>query len=158
MMKHNFQIKAIDQTSIEHLFQLNDAELAQIDAVRMTVDQKPGFPCRVSLEDAEVGEEVLLFSYDHLKVKSPYKGHSPIFVRKHAATAQPQVNEIPLMLHHRVLSIRAFDEKAMMQTARTIKGKNLESTIEELFDNPQVQFLQVHNAGPGCYNCQVDRV
>ncbi|OJJ22437.1 hypothetical protein BKI52_07080 [marine bacterium AO1-C] len=157
-MKHNFQIKGIDRANIEHLFQLDEAELAQLDAVKMMVDHKPGFPCRVSLQDAEIGEEVLLFSYDHLKVASPYKGHSPVFVRQNATTAQPQINEVPVMLRHRLLSVRAFDEQAMMQTARTVKGEQLEDTIDELFDDAQIQFLQVHNAGPGCYNCAVERV
>ena len=157
-MKHNFQIKAIERANIDHLFQLSKAELAQLDAVKMTVDQKPGFPCRVSLQDAEVGEEVLLFSYDHLAVKSPYKGHSPVFVRKNATTAQPQVNKVPTMLKHRLLSVRAFDGQHMMQTARTVKGEQLEVIIDELFDNAQIRFLHIHNAGPGCYNCAVERV
>jgi hypothetical protein len=32
-----------------------------------------GFPCRVSLVDAEIGESVLLVNYEHLPAASPYR-------------------------------------------------------------------------------------
>jgi hypothetical protein len=41
----------------------------------MTVDEFPGFPCRVSLQDAEIGEEVILLPYQHHKTNSPYQAN-----------------------------------------------------------------------------------
>lgn len=157
-MRHNFQMKAIDQSAVNHFFALSDEQLEAIDAVRMTVDQELSYPCRVSLQDAKPGEEVILFSFDHLDEKSPFKAKSPVFVRKDALTAQPKVNEIPLMLRHRLLSVRAFDEKAMIQDSKTVKGSLLEDAMQELLSNEKVAYLQIHNAGHGCYNCHVDRV
>lgn len=157
-MKHNFQIKAIAYESVQHLFSLNASQLKAMDAVKMTVNENPGFPCRVSLKDAEIGEEVMLFSYDHLDAKSPYKAKSPVFIRKNALTANLRINEVPVMLRHRLLSVRAFDQQRMMINAQTTPGDQLETTIQELFNDKKVQFLQIHNAGPGCYNCQVERV
>lgn len=36
----------------------------------MIVDKKPGFPCRVSLTDADLGETVLLVPFHHHEVSS----------------------------------------------------------------------------------------
>jgi hypothetical protein len=37
-------------------------------------------------------------------------------------------------------------------------GTGLESLIERFFARPEVCYLPVHNARPGCYACRVDRV
>ncbi len=157
-MKNNFQIKAIDTSRVNHLFDLNDQDLAKMNAIKKTVTAKPGFPCRVSLEDAEVGEEVILFSYDPFNIDSPYQTQSPIFVRINAKTAKLGVNEIPRMLQHRTQSLRAFDNSGMMLDARTINGKEVSEHLKNLFLNQDILFIHIHNSGPGCFNCQVDRV
>src|SRR6476619_2992946 len=54
-MMDNFQIKSLQYTEFCELFKLDDHELEKTGAVRMIVDRKPGFPCRVSLRDAEIG-------------------------------------------------------------------------------------------------------
>jgi hypothetical protein len=33
----------------------------------------------------------------------------------------------------------------------------LEEVIARFFADPQVAYLHLHNARPGCYNCRVDR-
>jgi hypothetical protein len=61
------------------------------------------------------------------------------------------------MLRSRLLSLRAYDAAAMMLTANVVEGKELEQHISRLFDDERVKYLQVHNAGAGCYNCEVRR-
>ncbi len=61
------------------------------------------------------------------------------------------------MLIHRFLSLRSYDVNGMMIDAGTIEGKILEDTIQEIFENENVSYIQVHNAKPGCYNCQINR-
>lgn len=156
-MKSDFKITAIDNT-FNHLFSLDEVTLNEMGVVKMVVDSKPGFPCRVSLQDAEVGEEVILLSYQHHNTPSPYQASGPLFVRKNAQRAELSTNEIPKMLRHRLLSIRAYDRNGMMLNANTIKGEIIEDTIQDMFANPLIAYLHVHNSGPGCYNCQVNRV
>jgi hypothetical protein len=121
-------------------------------------DAKPGFPCRVSLADAEVGETVLLLPFTHHDVSSPYRASGPIFVRSGLKTAKPAAGEIPIMFRHRLLSIRAYDKAAMMIGAEVIQGTDLEDATRRLFANESVHYLHIHNAKPGCYNCRVVRV
>ena len=124
----------------------------------MIVNEKPGFPCRVSLEDANIGEEVILFPFKHHNVNSPYQSSGAIFIRKNARAAQLEINEIPTMLEHRLLSLRIYDGDGMMVDGRTVEGNILGKEIENVFENELVKYIQIHNASPGCYNCQVNRV
>ena len=66
------------------LFALSDTELEARGMRRMIADEKPGFPCRVSLEDAEPSERVLLTNFEHQPAHSPYRATGPIFVRENA--------------------------------------------------------------------------
>jgi len=157
-MATDFKIKALQYQEFSKLFELNDKDLAEISIVRMKVDSFPGFPCRVSLEDAVIGEEVLLLPYEHHKTKSPYKGIGPIFVRKNATDSSPGVNEIPKMLIHRLLSLRAYDQSGMMRAAVVAEGTELKNQLIGLFDDKKVAYIHIHNAKPGCYNCVAERV
>ena len=156
-MRSDFQFVALPIENFTHLFSMNDADLESRGAKRMSVDAHPGYPCRVSLIDAPIGERVILTHFQHHHANSPYQSAGPIFVRQVAQTAKPQVNEIPIMLQHRLLSVRAYDEAAMMKRARVVEGKVLEETIRDFFTNEAISYLHIHNAAPGCFNCMVQR-
>ena len=119
-------------------------------------ESKPGYPCRVSLQDAEVGDTVILLPFAHLDAASPYRASGPIFVRADADTARLAVNEIPEMLSRRLLSLRAYDSGHMMIDAATLEGSELAETLGRWFDNAAVEYVHVHNARPGCFNCAVE--
>ena len=153
----NFRIKAFDDREFVALFNLGNSELEKIGAVKMIVDEFPGFPCRVSLEDAEIGEEVILLPYQHHKTNSPYQSSGPIFVRKIAKSSIYEINEIPKMFNHRLLSLRGYDKNAIMKDASVIEGNNLKAQIFKIFENYDIQYIHIHNARPGCYNCLVER-
>lgn len=154
----DFQIKSLDEKQFSSLFNLSDTELEEIGAVKMIADQHPGFPCRVSLADAEIGEEVILLPYQHHRTNSPYRASGPIFVRKTAKTAMPAVNEIPKMLDHRLLSLRGYDKNGILKKALVTEGNMLREKILHVFGKEEVNYIHIHNAGPGCYNCLVERV
>ncbi len=61
------------------------------------------------------------------------------------------------MFRHRLLSIRAYDEGAMLVDAEAVEGVALEDAIHRLFENERASYLHIHNARPGCYNCRVVR-
>ncbi len=152
-----FQISPLDEGDFSHLFNRSDADLAAHGAVRMRADVHPGFPCRVSLEDAAIGESVILVNYEHLPVASPYRSSHAVFVREGCETASPLVDEVPESLRIRLLSIRAFDGQGMMRDADVVHGGELETAVERLLDDPDVAYLHVHNAKPGCYAARIDR-
>lgn len=153
----SFQITGLRRATFAPLFALTDAELAARNAVRMVADKRPGFPCRVSLRDAEPGESVLLVNYEHLAVASPYRSRHAIFVRENAVDARLDVGEIPEVLATRLLSVRAFDRAGMMIDADVMQGSELAPGIARMLDKSAVDYLHVHNAKPGCFAARVDR-
>ena len=120
-------------------------------------DAKPGFPCRVSLQNAEIGERVLAISYCFQKSDSPYRASGPIFVRELAETANPSVNEVPKMLVESLLSVRAYNSENMLIAADVVEGVKLESAITSKFSEDSVDYLHIHYAKQGCFNSVVRR-
>ena len=152
-----FRITALDRRKFEHLFLMSDAELTAFRAVRMTVDKKPGYPCRVSLADAEVGEEVILVNYEHLPNETPFRASHAIYLRTGVTQAQPEANELPEMLTNRVLSLRGFQQEGMLIAAELVNGPEVRTAIETMFANTTVSFVHLHFAKPGCYAARADR-
>ena len=153
-----FQISGLSRAEFAPLFALTDAELAERQIVRRIVDEFPGFPCRVSLADAEPGEQVLLLNYEHLAVASPYRSRHAIYVRENAQDARPFRNEVPDLLRRRLLSLRAFDAVGMMRSADVVEGKQVEPVIERMFGDAKVAYIHAHNAKYGCFFARIDRV
>lgn len=153
-----FQIRALPAEPFAPLFAMSDDELRERGAVRQTVDRTPGFPCRVSLADAEPGEVVVLVHYEHQPARTPYRAGHAIYVREGAAEARPAPGEVPEVLRRRLLSVRAFDAAGMMVGADVVDGRALELVVERLFADARVSYLHLHNAKPGCYAARVDRL
>jgi len=153
----SFQIHALPSGQFEPLFALSKRELAKVRAIRMIVDAKPGYPCRVSLADAEIGETVILVNFEHRAGESPYQATHAIFVRENAKQAFPDVATVPESLQTRLISIRAFDDKHNMVGADVVEGSRLSVSIPAMLQDPGVAYLHLHNAKPGCFAARVTR-
>lgn len=156
-MNASFQIVGLPHSPFAALFELSDGALAARGAVRRVADTNPGYPCRVSLKDAEIGDELLLLPYEHHSADSPYRANGPIFVRRGATQRRLAPGELPPYVTRRLISVRAYDAAGMMVDASVQKGVELRPEIERLLANSKVACLQLHNAKPGCFSCQVDR-
>lgn len=153
-----FRIHALDAAEFSHLFGSSQEELAEFGARRVVADSKPGFPCRVSLQDAEIGESLLLLNYEHQPMPTPFRSSHAIYVREHASRAAPGINVVPDMFRHRLMSVRAFDAAGMMVDAEVVDGAELEMPVERMLANRDVDYLHLHNAVRGCYAALVRRV
>ena len=153
----SFRITGLPAERFAHLFALSDAELAAQGAVRRIADGRtPGYPCRVSLTDSRGGDELLLVNYEHHPVASPYRMRFAIYVRKGEETYD-RIDEVPEQLRLRTLAVRAFDADAMMVGRELVEGRELETAIARLFEEPRAAYLHVHFAAPGCYAARIER-
>ena len=152
-----FQVSGLPMEPFASLFAMSDEELALQNARRYIADAKPGFPCRVSLVDAEPGETVILLPYAHLAIDGPYHSSGPIFVRANAKPAKLKVNELPEVVKERLISVRAYSADSLMLASAIVEGRNLDRQIVEFFTDDKVAYLHLHNAKPGCFSCRVDR-
>ncbi|WP_306259462.1 DUF1203 domain-containing protein [Pararhizobium sp. IMCC21322] len=153
----SFQIHALAGRDFEDLFALSDADLKHIGALRVTADSKPGFPCRVSLQDANIGDELILTNFKHLPENSPYQASHAIYVRKGACQAKPDRNEVPQSLSLRVLSVRGFGNDHLLKEADLVDGKTLAAKLDALFANPAIDYAHIHNAKQGCFAAKATR-
>ncbi|WP_369916327.1 DUF1203 domain-containing protein [Xanthomonas sp. NCPPB 3005] len=140
------------------LFDLDDAQLHAHGARRVRADQTPGFPCRISLEDAQPGEDLLLLHYLHQPADTPYRAAGPIYVRRHVQTATVAPGQVPDAIRRRLISLRGYDAADMMVAADVHAGETIAAAIVQAFADPQVRYLHLHNARQGCFACRVERV
>jgi len=154
----DYRITGLPADQFAELQRATDDELRRRGVERRIVDEPHSTPCRISLQDAEVGEEVLLLNFPHQAVASPYAASGPIFIRRAATQSFAAINAVPDQQRRRLLSVRAYDARDYLVNAEVVPGTELETLIGRFFADPQVAYLHVHNARPGCYACRVDRV
>ena len=153
----SFRITGLPAEDFAPLFDLSDAELAARGAVRRIAEQRsPGTPCRISLTDAQAGEELLLVNYEHHPVDSPYRMRFAVFVRR-GEERYDAIDQVPEQLRLRTLAVRSFDKDAMMVDRELVDGRELEGAIARLFADTRAAYLHVHFAAPGCYAARVER-
>jgi uncharacterized protein DUF1203 len=153
----NYRVQGLSPDLFEAWFDLTEDELAARGAVRRTADEPDSFPCRVSLEDADPGEELILLPYRHHATDSPYQASGPIYVRRSARAAYDQVNRIPPMQLRRLCSVRAYDRAGFLVESDVVPGQELEARIRRFFEDSRVDYVHVHNARPGCFAFRVVR-
>ena len=153
----SFRLVGLSADRFEPLFAMSDDELAALGARRVVADAPTGFPCRVSLADADVGDELLLLPFEHLDARSPYRASGPVYVRARARRAVLEPGVIPPYVTRRLMSVRAYDASDMMVDAAVCEGVDVHATLERLMADAGVAFVDLHNAKRGCFSCRVER-
>jgi hypothetical protein len=152
-----YKVSGLDPSPYRPLFGLPDNELAKRGIVRMTVDEKPSFPCRVSLTDRDIGESVLLLNHVSHDVANPYRASHAIFITEIDQRAGEFVDEVPPVFETRVMSLRGFDKNGMMADAILAQPGEADAAIRQLFTNPAIDTIHAHNAGRGCFAALIER-
>lgn len=152
-----YRIAGLERSRFDHLIGADEATLAAHGAVRMTASAKPGAPCRVTLEDAEPGETLILVNHVSHDVANPYRASHAIFVRERAGEAAVYEGVLPPVFGPRVLSLRGFDANGMMLDARLAQPGEAEAGIDALFANPAIATIHAHYAVRGCFAARIDR-
>jgi hypothetical protein len=152
-----YRITGIDPAPYRHLHDLSDEELSAQGVVRMTVTEKPSFPCRVSLTDRDIGERVLLVNHVIHELANPYRATHAIFVSEGAQKPAEYVDQVPPVFETRVLSLRGFDRDGMMADAILVQPGEAGAGIRKLFDNPEIETIHAHNAVRGCFSAKIER-
>jgi hypothetical protein len=158
MAMASFQLVGLPAAPFTPLFSLSDAELSEMHAQRVVATSNPGYPCRVSLTDAEIGEELLLLPYTHQPAASPYRASGPIFVRRSARQPVVEAGQLPAYVTRRLMSVRAYDAGGWMTDAAVCPGAEAGAVIERLFADARVAYIHLHNANRGCFSCAVQRI
>ncbi|HEX8570292.1 MAG TPA: DUF1203 domain-containing protein [Caulobacteraceae bacterium] len=150
-----FRVIALDPEPFDPLFDLSEADLAARGARRLSAGEN--WPCRVSLDEAQPGEPVLLMNHQHQPADTPYRSSHAIFVTRRTQPGRPGPGVVPPALARRPLSVRAFDPDHMMIDADLTPGEDAAALFERLLADPRAAYLQAHYARRGCYAARVER-
>ena len=77
-----FTVSSLPIEPFSPLFALDDEALALRGMLRVVADAPFAFPCRVTLDDAEPGERLILLNYEHQPADSPFRSAHAIYVRE----------------------------------------------------------------------------
>lgn len=152
-----YHIHGLDPAAFAQLVGLSDNQLAHHGAVRMTVDAKPCFPCRVTLDDGDLGETMLLVNHVSHDGNNPYRASHAIFISESATNAADYRDEIPPALDRRILSLRGFDAAGMMVEAKLVQPGGADPAIRAMLVDPAIDHIDAHNATRGCFAARVER-
>ena len=151
-----YRIAGLDPAQFAPLWALAPAELDRRGATRITADADRGFPCRVTLEDARAGEELLLLHHVHHDVAGPYRSAFAIFVREYAVQTVYE-DCCPPCFEGRTLSLRGFDGDGALTEAKLAAPGEADAAIRALLSNPAIAYINAHNAAAGCFAARIER-
>ena len=154
----SFVITGIDPATYVDYWALDDESLASRQAIRVVVDASPGYPDRITLDDAPVGEAVLLVNHMHQPGDSPYRASGAVYLRSGLSEASRFIDAIPPALARRTLSMRAYDMSHRLVVAELVEGRDSAAAIGRLLGRGDVAYLHAHYAAYGCFAARVDRL
>jgi hypothetical protein len=152
-----YRMEGLAPEAFESLFGMMESGLEARLARRVTADAPGAFPCRITLEDAEPGEELLLVNYVSHDVEGPFRTAYGIYVRKDARRAARFTDEAPPYLDKRMLGLRGFDAEGMLKGAMIASPGEADARIRELFGQPGIDTIHAHSAAYGCFLARIER-
>jgi hypothetical protein len=152
-----YRISGLPMAAFAPLFSLSDEALAARNAVRVRASSSRGYPCRVSLVDADEGDELILLNHVTHDVATPYRTAYAIYVRADASEPGSFIDETPPVFAGRPLSLRGFDAAGMLRDAKLAAPDDADSAIRALFERDDIAYIHAHNAAHGCFAARIDR-
>jgi hypothetical protein len=152
-----YQITGLSPQSFSSLIGADDMTLGDAGAIRVTATADAGFPCRISLQDANAGETLILLHHTSHDVATPYRSSYAIYIRENATQAAHYVDALPPVFEGRPLGLRGFDAKGMLRGAMLALPGQADARIREMFENDEIAYIDAHNAAHGCFAARVER-
>lgn len=153
----NYIVEGLSPEPFQHLFGMTDEALEQHNVKRCVCNKEHSFPDRVSMRDLDIGETALLLNHTSMDKETPYKASHAIFIKEELQSPYKAENEIPDVMYRRMLSLRAFDKDGMIIHAGLASGDDIEQTIKTMLLDPEVEHIDAHNAGRGCFSGRISR-
>ncbi len=153
----SYRITGLAPDPFDAFWAADSAALASVGVHRVQVDACPGYPDRITLDDAPLGAEVLLLNHTSLETASPFRATHAIYVSRAASAPFDAVDRLPPAMLRRPQSLRGFDADGMMRAADLAKGQEIASVIERFFLAPEIVEIHAHNAKQGCFLARITR-
>jgi hypothetical protein len=151
-----YRIQGLSPEPFAPLFALPDRDLAAIRARRVRATGS-GEPCRVSLQEAGEGEQLILLNHVSHDADTPFRTTYAIYVREAATEAAVHRDQVPALIDRRTVGLRGFDAAGNLRGALLALPGEADARIRELFAQPGIVSIHAHNAAHGCFLAKVER-
>jgi hypothetical protein len=152
-----YRITGLSPRPFADLIGADDETLAAQGALRVVAGADKGWPCRISLEDAKAGENLILLNHVSHDVATPYRSAYAIYVREGARKSADYVDQTPPVFEGRPMAFRAFDAEGMLRNAALALPDEADAKIRALFEAAEIAYIHAHNAAYGCFSAKVER-
>lgn len=151
----NYRIVAIDNKLVSDV--RKTLVSPQYTSLAAAVSVATGYgPCRSCLRVFDQGNENrIYFTYNSFDGLSELPDPGPIFIhedtcdRYSGSSFPPDLLELPLLLE-------AFGEESRLVSRTPVEPSRVDAQIAEIFNLPEVSFINVRNAEAGCFVCRIE--
>ncbi|WP_095011645.1 DUF1203 domain-containing protein [Tsuneonella mangrovi] len=152
-----YRIRGLEPAQFAPLFEMDEVALESALASRVIAGPEGRYPCRVSLRDADPGEELVLVHFTNHAVDTPYRNAFAIFVRKDADAAAECVDALPPVLRGRPIALRCYAFDGTLHRAALALDDNVDAVLRDLLADEAVGYIDAHNAMHGCFAARIER-
>ncbi|HAU21777.1 MAG TPA: DUF1203 domain-containing protein [Erythrobacter sp.] len=150
-------VRGLDPKQFSNLFAFDNAQLEARYATRVVAGPAGRYPCRVSLLNADPGDELLLMNHNSHDVRTPYRNNYAIYVRKDAKETASYVDELPPVLRSCQIALRGYNADGNLIDGVLALDDNVDEIVRTLFADDSISYIHAHNAAYGCFAALVER-
>ncbi|HEX7305611.1 DUF1203 domain-containing protein [Lentzea sp.] len=126
------------------------------DAGREYRASEPDVPLRCCLRKSLPDEPVWLFRYSPASGKGPYAEVGPVFTHVECPDA-PALDRLPVELLNNPRILRSYNAAGQIHDGAVVSPGSFDRAIEELFNDPSIESVQVRSLSHGCFLFAVTR-
>lgn len=114
-------------------------------------------PCRHCLRLIQPGERRILFTYDRFSGKESLPQPGPVYIHAEKCSRYDGNEGFPEELRDSPRTIEAYATGRTLRAHEHVADGRFEAVIERLFDDPQVDYLQIQSTTAGCFTFRIER-
>ena len=115
-------------------------------------------PCRSCLKTFVTGkEDRLLFTYNAFEGLSNLPLPSPIYIHNDDCE-HFDANEFPSGLRELPMLFEGFGDESELITRKPVNSDSIEQTIDDVFNESSIKYINIRNAEAGCFIARIERV
>ena len=117
-----------------------------------------GIPCRHCLQYIAEGREMAkLFTLDPFAGLEDLPLPGPVYIHAEPCERYPEDGGIPRHLMNSRRTLNAYGRGRRLLSQKYVQSENAEAVIEQLFSQPEVDYVHVRSTTAGCYTFRLER-
>jgi hypothetical protein len=116
-----------------------------------------GLPCRHCLDWIAEGKRAALFTLDPFAGTEKLPLPGPVYIHADGCERYSETAGIPMRLMSSPRTLNAYGRGRRLLAQEYVGPHNAQSTIENLFLRPEVDYIHVRSTTAGCYTFRLER-